>query len=82
MPNIKYEELVGQIDKLESLQVWNLFGRVKNGLIDTGLVRTGNIVAERGENFLLHRKWHSRMNAYSLPVTKAIIDNSTVIFSS
>ncbi|MDH2475893.1 hypothetical protein [Clostridium perfringens] len=34
------------------------------------------------KNFLRHKKWHSRMNAWNLTLTKSLIADSKIIFSS
>jgi hypothetical protein len=32
------------------------------------------------QQFLIYKKWHSRMNAWNLPVTKELLDNTRTIF--
>jgi hypothetical protein len=31
-------------------------------------------------NFLKHKKWHSRMNAWNITITKEVINDSTIIY--
>lgn len=33
------------------------------------------------DNFFKHKKWHSRIQAHNINVTKAVMDDATVIFS-
>ena len=43
------EKIKDFIDSLSDTELWFLFGKVKSILTDKGLVRTNNIIGERGE---------------------------------
>ena len=70
------------LQEKETKEIIQLYSMAIKELKHRGVIRTNNVVGELGDwnTFLMNKRWHSRMHAWNLLLTKKVCQQCKIVY--